>query len=540
MNLVVGSGPAGVAAALALLERGQSVTMLDVGREIEPEAADIPRQLAGLPFEAWPPESYRRLAAITGPVTNGFPMKTNFGSDFAWRPEPDLMPLEVRGADILVSFARGGLSNLWGSNVFSFCAEDFRRWPFGAAALEPAYRAVLRHIPLSASRGDDLERLLPLHTDRLEPRLLSQQATRVLRDLEAHREGLQARGVSFGPSRLGLRTSASSNDPGCVRCGLCLHGCPYDLIYNSAHTLAALERDPRFRYAGGLYVTRFAESRDGVELEALRTADRARQRFSGARVFLACGAYSTARLVLESLERFAVEATMLESQYFLIPMLHGDATPGVARERLQTLSQICLRLRDREVCAEDVHMLLYTYTHLYRTVLDASPARFIPGLARALEGRLLALQGYLHSDLSPRLALSLRRAGSGPPTLAVSGRPQPGTVPAIRRIEARLRSLGASLRASPIPFMTKIAPPGKSYHVGGVFPMRREPGALESDALGRPLGLTRVHAVDSSVFTTIPATNLTLTVMANAYRIAAESCTLERPATGAGAARVPA
>ena len=31
MNLVLGSGPAGVAAALALLERGQSVTLIDVG-----------------------------------------------------------------------------------------------------------------------------------------------------------------------------------------------------------------------------------------------------------------------------------------------------------------------------------------------------------------------------------------------------------------------------------------------------------------------------------------------------------------------------
>ncbi len=540
MNLVVGSGPAGVAAALALLERGRPVTMLDVGREIEPEFAATPRELARLPFEAWPPASYQRLAAISGPVRNGFPMKTNFGSDFAFRPAPDLMPLEQRGADILVSFARGGLSNLWGSNVFSFCAGDFHGWPIAADALEPAYRAVLRHIPLSASRGDDLEALMPLHTERLEPRLLSEQAAAVMRDLEAHRPALHAGGMRFGASRLGLRTSPSEHDPGCVRCGLCLHGCPYDLIYNSAHTLAGLERDPRFRYEGGLYVTRFAETAHGVEVHAVRAADRAPVRFDGERAFIGAGAYSTARLVLESLERFAVQATILESQYFLIPMLHWRSSPGAATERLQTLSQICLRLSDPKVCAEDVHMLLYTYTRLYQDELDASPARFVPGLARALAGRLLAIQGYLHSDLSSRLELSLRRAESGPPTLTVQGRAHPEAVPAIRRIEARLRSLGGALRATPIPFMTRIAAPGKSYHVGGVFPMRLKPGALESDTLGRPLGLKRVHAVDASVFPTIPATNLTLTVMANAYRIAAEGCALDAPASGAGRAQVPA
>jgi choline dehydrogenase-like flavoprotein len=362
----------------------------------------------------------------------------------------------------------------------------------------------------------------------------------VLRDLERHRLALHARGLVFGPSRLGLRTSPSDHDPGCVRCGLCLHGCPYDLIYNSAHTLSALEKHPRFRYLGGVYVTRFRETADGVEVHAVRAADRAPVRFEGARAFLGCGAFSTARLVLESLERFSVEATMLESQYFLMPMLHWRTTPGAADERLQTLSQVCLRLRDPAVCVEDVHMLLYTYTRLYRAVLDASVLRFAPPLARALLGRLLALQGYLHSDVSPRLTVSLRRAGQGPHPLSVTGRLHPGTAPAIRRIESRLRSLGRYLRASPIPFTTKIAPPGKSYHVGGVFPMRRDPGPLESDVLGRPLGLARVHAVDSSVFPTVPATNLTLTVMANAHRIASESCALDAPAGEAGRAQVPA
>ena len=57
--------------------------------------------------------------------------------------------------------------------------------------------------------------------------------------------------------------------------------------------------------------------------------------------------------------------------------------------------------------------------------------------------------------------------------------------------------------------------------------MRRDPDARESDLLGRPMGLARVHLVDSSVFPTIPATNITLTLMANAHRIAAASAALD-------------
>src|SRR3989442_13940171 len=109
-NLVVGSGPSGVAAALALLERGGEVTMLDYGRTIEPEFAAIPRGLAGLPYEAWSGSQRERLAALSGGIENGFPMKTSFGSDFA-RRTTDLMTIEGRGADLVHPLPRGGAAN---------------------------------------------------------------------------------------------------------------------------------------------------------------------------------------------------------------------------------------------------------------------------------------------------------------------------------------------------------------------------------------------------------------------------------------------
>jgi len=527
LNLVVGSGPSGVAAALALLERGQDVMLLDVGREIEPELTAIPRRLQGLAFEDWPAAERAALAAIRGPVVGGYPRKTNFGSDFAYREAPDLMPLEIQDAEILMSLARGGLSNIWGANLFSFCERDLTGWPIASESLAAAYRAVLRHLPLSAARGDDLESLMPLHRDDLEPRFLSRQAERLLADLSRHRGALERHGVRFGPSRLGVRTAASSGHDSCVRCGFCLHGCPLDVIYCSSHTLEELKRHPRFQYHAGVYVEHITEGAAGVELSALRAADGTRVRFSGSRVFLGCGCYSTARLLLESLELYGVDVIMRESQYFLIPLLHASSYPDAASERLQTLSQVCLRLRDDAVCAHDVQMLIYTYSAMVRDALDRSPVRLLPPLANALLGRLLALQGYLHSEVSPSLALSLRKAGAGRPVLEVKGRTHPETRGVVRRIESRLRWLSGAIGATPIPFMTMVAPPGKSYHGGATFPMARAPGPRESDELGRPMGLSRVHVVDASVFPNIPATNLTLTVMANAYRIAAASVEID-------------
>src|SRR5262249_9360610 len=147
--------------------------------------------------------------------------------------------------------------------------------------------------------------------------------------------------------------------------------------------------------------------------------------------------------------------------------LQWRSFPHAAEERLTTLSQLCLRLRDPGFGARDVHLLLYTYNPLYPIVLARSPARFVPGLRRALLARLSSLQGYLHSDVSPRLALSLHRIPGKAAALRIEGRAPSETLRVVRRVEARVRSLAPLLRASPVPFMTKIGQPGKSYHVGG-------------------------------------------------------------------------
>jgi choline dehydrogenase-like flavoprotein len=84
----------------------------------------------------------------------------------------------------------------------------------------------------------------------------------------------------------------------------------------------------------------------------------------------------------------------------------------------------------------------------------------------------------------------------------------------------RIAKAGHLLGMFPIPGLVQLGAPGKGNHVGGSFPMRRAPGDLESDVLGRPRGFDRVHVVDASVFPSVPATTVTLTVMANAHRIA--------------------
>lgn len=89
------------------------------------------------------------------------------------------------------------------------------------------------------------------------------------------------------------------------------------------------------------------------------------------------------------------------------------------------------------------------------------------------------------------------------------------------RLTAKLGQLRPELGFTAIRPLIEITAPGRGFHAGGSFPMSRRPRSGETDLLGRPFGYARVHLVDASTFPTIPATTITLAVMANAHRIGA-------------------
>ena len=76
----------------------------------------------------------------------------------------------------------------------------------------------------------------------------------------------------------------------------------------------------------------------------------------------------------------------------------------------------------------------------------------------------------------------------------------------------------------PLTFLNKVLPVGHSFHSVGTFPMSKKKNPrLCSDILGRPNNLKRIHCIDASVLPSIPSTTVTLTVMANAFRIGSKA-----------------
>jgi hypothetical protein len=187
------------------------------------------------------------------------------------------------------------------------------------------------------------------------------------------------------------------------------------------------------------------------------------------------------------------------------------------------LAQLFLEIDDQKVSPYTVHLQTYTYNDLFEAAMRSAlwgAGRVLP--TAALLSRLLLFQGYLHSSQSGRLAIELRRQSSGEDLLHVSATERPETRRQISAIIRKLFTMAGDLRAVPLPSLLRVGAPGRGFHGGSSLPMRQHPEGLETDVFGRPAGLRRIHAVDSSIFPSIPATTITLTAMANAHRIGDE------------------
>jgi choline dehydrogenase-like flavoprotein len=520
--VVVGSGPAGAACARALAERGLTPLVVDAGRQLEPErqAALVDATRGGGIDPAFVEELERAF-----PVdVDRLPLKPAFGSLFPYAADEPSLLLRRNGVGVVPSLALGGLSNVWGAAILPYREPDLRGWPIRLADLAPYYRSTFGFMPL-AGEHDELEELYPLYgePEALAPTL---QIAAVLERLRRANKELRAAGIVAGRARLAVGAGRSALALPCDYTGLCMYGCPRGSIYNAAETVKRLLKEGRVTYRPAVVAERLEEEHDKVKISLRPLDGRPVETILAERVFVACGVIGSTRLVLESLEAYDRPVPLLESAYFTFPLVSRRRAARVGQGLAgNTLAQVFVELHDpTNGSAAGAHLQIYGYNNLMLRALAARshlPVALAERLLQPLLGRLFYGQGYLHSDNSPRMAAELVRE-NGRSMFVLSSGEREGTPEKIAAVLRRLRSVASLTGLEPFAPMLQTWEQGKGFHVGGSLPMCGRPEEHQSDLLGRPTGFRRVHVVDASVLPSVPATTITLSVMANAQRIATE------------------
>ncbi|HZZ97922.1 MAG TPA: hypothetical protein VFE19_12930 [Jatrophihabitantaceae bacterium] len=509
-SVIVGSGPAAAAAILALAgDISQQITVVDIGAQLDAEAAAAVGRMSAAQPGQWSAADLARITAQPAKLADAaLPEKRTYGSDY---PFTDLgqqrgLHAPTAGNAAAVSGALGGFSTVWGAQIMPFSRSTFARWPFGWSDIEPHYRAVLGEVPLAAA-DDDYAEDFPLIAASAALPPLARRSSAVLERYRRHRRAIRAKGAIVGAARLAF----AAND--CVRCGLCMTGCPYSLIYSARQTVERFVSSGRVKYLDRILVTEVGQAPGGTPRVHGRDLGTDRAIVLDAdRVFLAAGGLGSTRIALNSLAAPPRRLELKESMQFLVPFVSRRNTGDPRRESAFTLNQfnILLKFDDEAYTTSQIHC------YPYNPAIDEALPRFVPRpLQGAVLGRVTAGLGYLPSWESPQLRVELlaRREGALPEVaICTNSDDRP---PMLRSVLRRLAALGPKLDLHPVLPMVRRSGPGKSYHFGGTFAH-----GVDSDVLGRIGEWRDIHLIDGSVLPSIPSTTFTLSVMANAHRIA--------------------
>ena len=377
-----------------------------------------------------------------------------------------------------------------------------------------------------AGEEDDLAELFPLMAParRLPPS--ADRTERILGRYQARRALVRSHGITLGRARLAFRSDE------CTRCGLCMTGCPHELIYSSSQTFDRLRTEKRINYRPDMLAVHLDEI-DGephVMVRSTRTGQL--ERMTADRVFVACGGIGTTRLVLGSLGVFDRAVYLQESVQFVMPTvsLRPVRTPALPGTSPST-SSICSTTSP----ARGSISVRSTSTSTTRPFSHLSPERSgarLPNRAlAALLRRISVGLGYVPGWGSPRVKIVARRASGGNdqlPVLEIDGEPGEGWPPMLKGLVRSMLKVAPALDVWPVVPMISVSAPAKSYHFGASFPHDRARTATTTDRTGRLAAWDHIHLVDASVFPDVPATTFTLTIMANAHRIASETLGIPR------------
>ncbi len=524
---VVGSGPSGAQAAKEAIAGGLSVVMLDVGFDEPDLAASIPRGSFS-ELRRTDPGQRRYFLGDEGETDSD--VNDRVGGHFTpprsyiKQGVRDLAPISSSTFFPETSLALGGLGAGWGSGAQTFEAFELERAGLPVSEMRECYEAVARDIGISASREDDTAATsIPIYVQ--PPSDIDTNAASILARYGRKREALRDRGFLLGRAPLAMLTEPLHEGRDWER-----RANPYDdmdfygdslrSVYRPKYSIEELSDNPRFHYMRNALVERFEDEPDGatvcyrdIRSGGLPGSVRAR------RLLLAANPMNSARIALRSAGLTSARQPLLCNPYHYVVTVNLAMLGRPAADRRHSLAQLVGSLTPEHRGGEHVFAAFFSYRSLmhFRLVREMP----LPPGAGLLTSRVLmnalTIVGVHHPEQSTaRKWIRLRSDG----TLEAAYEFDEAES---RMIAADLRELHRALRVLRcVPLSTIATPPGSSIHYAGTIPLALDSGdpPITSGGDGRLSGGRNVYVADSSGWRYLPAKGPTLTMMANARRVA--------------------
>ena len=511
--MIVGSGPAGVSAAFPLLEAGLKVLMVDGGKKLGKNIPDTS-------YQSWRQKDPHQFARMVGSnfysLRNSgssspklrIPNLSNIFNDFASRNR-----IHSTNFSTIGSLAVGGLSNAWGCGVAKYSNNELKDFPFLPEEINQSYEWIANRIGLSGSVDDDLSGFFGLDQISQSPIALDQMNSYLLKNYS------KASRKNFDNFKIGrLRVAALSKGVGdrlaCNQCGNCLWGCARGSLYSAADEIENLKNFSKFYYKPGFIVDSIHSNDDAVAISGGMNGTQVQERIQAKKLLLAAGTLASTRLAFSELN-IREERPLLSSSTAAF-MMTLPKYLGHSSEDSFGSGQLAF------------HFPINNEVNAYGATFSISGIpinEFLPHLPLQAPHAIQFLRAFISSCIVGNIFLPGKIGGasfivSRDGVMQVGYIQNPDLPNLMKSAKGVIKKKFGYLGAWMLPGSFTLGTPGADIHYVGTMPMRANPKIGESHPSGEIHALRNVYSIDGASLPVLSERPHTLTIMANADRIA--------------------
>lgn len=380
----------------------------------------------------------------------------------------------------------------------------------------PSYERVARRIGVSGRNDDDLSDFFGLDEWAQRPIALDLLHSGILARYEGRRAKFRQLNIRMGRPRMAALADDLAGRKACDLSSNCLWGCSREALYNARFDMAELKGKPTLRHLGGTVADRLAKQGDEWIVHVHDRLSGAAFEVRSKTILLAAGCIASARFVLDHLDLVGKPV-----QFFSNPtaafLAWIPAALGASQQDGFASSQLAMAFTSNE--GEDI-----AYAGLFSTqglpvseFLDFLPLakRYGIDVMRHLLPSCVVGNVFFPGSLSEhQLTIAEDRS------LHVRGRFSADLDTAFQTVSQSLGKAMWAVGGVVPPGACILSPPGTDVHYAGSLPMKARPEPGQSDAFGEIAGMPGVFSIDGASLPSLPAKSHTLTIMANADRIA--------------------
>jgi len=396
------------------------------------------------------------------------------------------------------SYSFGGWSQVWGATIDRWGIDYFKEKMNSDVDLTRFYEIIENRLPL-------------IQSERNNTNLLIRNFEKLV---------IQNDFFRFEESKLSINPVGEFSKSNCVLCGLCLKGCPYGHIWNASTLWKEILTNPMVNNFNN-FVTKVIKNNNKWKIISITKEGLETESIDYDKIFIAAGSISSSTILVNS--GIMEKVTLSDSPITFVPFRLKKLKKTGLNENRITLSEVFGYSNYKNNLTDEVFMQLYGYSTEFKErlytkfkFLKLLPSKIVDVIFSRL-GMAMIFQDSKHGG---KIGIEKNHTN----TIVYVDKPR------VTAGLANLRDELKNLKQNGLIFYWKlnfVGSVGEGYHFGSAFNDTKGGEKFDFNK-GSFIDQENLFIVDSTSLPSIASRPITLTIMANSYRITSQALSKEK------------